>query len=343
MTQLLQLYPNRITITPQRQPLEFHKVKFNSQCHSFSKAFQDSFHTNFSKKRNSFVLSKASKKKLLDSINTMYFLSPSRKIKMKNDKWIYNYKCSFITLTLPTQQEHTDVEIKKLCLNQFLVEIRKHYNVENYVWKAELQKNENIHFHLIIDQYIDFQALRRRWNRILNKLNYVDRYQQRMSKLSLIEYHNLRNKNNNISFSDSSKAYAKGKSNGWKNPNTVDVKSVHNKRNLATYLSKYVTKDVTKEDAENIDECRQAAFGRSWYRSYSLSAIKYRNKFLADEMKTLISYLESKKEKVLKITGDYFTAFYFAAEELDKSFRAFHKKFIVANAVMYNYPFPNTT
>ncbi len=32
-------------------------------------------------------------------------------------------------------------------LNRFLEKIRYQYNVKSYLWKAESQKNGNIHFH----------------------------------------------------------------------------------------------------------------------------------------------------------------------------------------------------
>lgn len=337
---LLQLYPNRITITPKRSALEFHKVEFNKQCKSY---YADKMHTaskNFDTIKNPFKISKASKKKIMDSVNSMYCLSAPRKIEMRTGKFIYNYKLSFITLTLPSEQAHSDKEIKSSCLNQFLVEIRKNYGVQNYVWKAELQKNENIHFHLILDKYIDFQALRRRWNRILNKLNYVDAYQDKMLKLSLSDYFKLRNQHKDVDFNTCKKAFAQGKKDKWLNPNTVDVRSVHNKNNLAVYISKYIAKkeDIQNPSAETLQ--RQIAFGRSWFRSYSLSQLKYKNKFLASELKSLLSYLKSIPDKVLHITSDFYEVFYFSAETLNKAFKSFHNKYIIANAKMYNYPFP---
>lgn len=339
-TSVLQLYPNRITITEKRQPLAFDKVQFNKQCKSFAQFHKAQAIVNFKAKKNSFVLSKASKKKLLDSINSMYFLSEPRKIAMKTGKFIYNYRMSFITLTLPSKQKHSDVEIKNQCLNQFLVEIRKHYGVQNYVWKAELQKNDNIHFHLIIDKYIDFQAIRRRWNRIVNKLQYVDAYKEKMQKLTFAQYCELSGSRPDYNISKLHEVFAKQKRDGFKNPNSVDVRSVYSKKELAIYLSKYVTKNVSKSDKDEATSLRETSFGRSWYRSYSLSTLQYKNKFLASEMQNLITYLRSVKEYVLEISNQWFTAFYFSAEQLNEAFKHFHKKFIFENAKMYNYPFP---
>jgi len=337
---LLQVYPSRITLTNKRQPLEFHEVKFNKQCWSYVDTHKAQAVQNFERIKNPFKISKQSKKKIFDSINSMYALSPKRTIEMQNKKKLYNFKLSFITLTLPSEQKHSDVEIKKLCLNQFLVELRKHYKVENYLWKAELQKNNNIHFHLILDRYIDFQALRRRWNRCINKLGYVDDYQKKMSEMSLYQYVSNRNAKTLVKFEDCKKAYAKGKRCNWSNPNSVDVRSVLNKKNLAAYLGKYIAKNIETDEIDEESLQRQLSFGRSWFRSYSLSSLKYQNKYLAAEMQHLIKYLRDKKEKVLEITTDFFTVFYFSAEELDKSFQQFLNRFIVNNSKLYKYPIP---
>lgn len=339
-THLVQLYPSRITVTPPRAKLEFHKVKFNSQSPNKYSAEKNNYKSNFEKKNNPFILSKSSKKKLMDSINSMYILSQPRNIKMQTGKNIFNYRMSFITLTLPAKQNHEDTTIKKIILNQFLVEIRKHYNVKNYIWKAELQENKNIHFHLLIDQYIDFQALRRRWNRCLEKLNYVSEYKKKFENLSLLNYHKLRNTNAEFPFEKSKKAYALGKKHKWENPNTVDVRSVYSKKELAIYLSKYITKPITKSKNAKNEEKRQITFGRSWARSTSLSSLKYQNKYLVSEVKNLLNYIISEKEKVKTIISDWYTVFYFSAETLNKKFQDFHKLFIINNAKLYKYPFP---
>ena len=44
------------------------------------------------------------------------------------------YKLTFITLTLPSKQIHSDNEIKSKCLNQFLIELKKNYGVSRYIW-----------------------------------------------------------------------------------------------------------------------------------------------------------------------------------------------------------------
>lgn len=97
----------------------------------------------------------------------------------------FMHLCTFVTLTLPAQQTHTDKEITEFCINPFLSYARKYFKVRYYVWKKELQKNGNLHFHFVTDRYIDALCLRRAWNRVINRgkidgikepFNYVDRY-----------------------------------------------------------------------------------------------------------------------------------------------------------------------
>ena len=97
--------------------------------------------------------------------------------------------CTFVTLTLPAAQQHTDVEITKYCLNPFFSYCRKFFKVRYFAWKKELQKNGNLHFHIVTDRYIDHECLRIAWNRVLDRgvvegvekpFDYVTRYQSRM-------------------------------------------------------------------------------------------------------------------------------------------------------------------
>lgn len=337
---LVQIYPSRISITPQRAKLTCQSMVDTLTQKRLKLEHVQRYKSNFNAVKNPFIISKASKRKIFDSVNSMFCLSDARTVHMQNGKPLYNFKLAFVTLTLPSQQAHDDVTIKKELLNQFLVELRKNYGIQNYIWKAELQQNENIHFHLILDKYVDFQALRRRWNRCCNKLGYVDAYSNKMSSMSLSDYHALRNKNLKCDFQKSALSYANGNRCNWSNPNSVDVRSVQSKKDLAIYLSKYIAKSDDNADVSDEMLVRQLAFGRCWSRSYSLSKLKYRNKLLVGEVLNLIEYLKSEVKKVHKVTGDFFTVFFFNALELSPPFQKFHYLMMKSNAKLYNYPFP---
>lgn len=337
---VVQIYPSRVTITPQRA-----NKGISPLVDSYLKRLQKNrsdlqYQKNFKKKAINYNLSKASKRKIFDSINTMYCLSKPRNIEMQNGKKLYNFRLSFITLTLPSKQCHSDTEIKSLCINQFLFEIKRKYKIQNFVWKAELQKNENIHFHLILDHYIDFQALRRRWNRIINKLGYVDAYQEKFSKLSLLEYNQLTNADKKTDFNVIKERFASGKKSNWSNPNSVDVRQVRQKKDLAIYLGKYFAKPSTTEESTKEDLERLKNFGRIWSRSYSLAQLKFVHKYLVSEIQGMLEYLSKETKFVKKVVGDFFTVFYFNVSELHVNFREFHSKYLFAIAKIFKYPIP---
>lgn len=339
-TRNITVFPSRISITPIRAKKTMSSI-LDAQIKAYCRLQQKAIAIqNFKAIKNPFILSASSKRKIMDSINAMYVLSPPRTIEMKTGKKIFNFRMSFITLTLPSAQKHDDTFIKSQCLNQFLVEIRNHYGVKNYVWKAELQRNKNIHFHLIIDQYIDFQALRRRWNRCLNKHNYVDNYTKKFEKLSLKEYVQLRTKSKYIEFEVIKKSFLAGKKSKWKNPNTVDVRSVFSKKDLAVYLSKYITKPVVTQEKCVTTLDRELSFGRSWSRSYSLAQLKYTNKACQFDWKHIIKYLRNAKDKVKCVIDEWYEVFYFNVSELSNDFKKFHEIMMLSNANASDYPIP---
>jgi hypothetical protein len=93
-------------------------------------------------------------------------------------------KLVMATLTLSSKQVHTDKEIKSKVLEPFLKKLKYSYNIVNYFWRAEPQANGNIHFHLVIDKFIDKIDLQESWNYYQNKLGYVDRYYEKTGKVN---------------------------------------------------------------------------------------------------------------------------------------------------------------
>jgi hypothetical protein len=123
-------------------------------------------------------LSKASQRKIMERLDT--FVSTlnmiNRKIKRKGGK-SFRY-AAFVTLTLPSEQQHTDKYLKENALKPFLQWLRDQHNVINYLWKAETQRNGRLHFHLIIDRYVHREEVKRHWNKIMKRLGYIEPYAQ---------------------------------------------------------------------------------------------------------------------------------------------------------------------
>ena len=112
-------------------------------------------------------------KKYLDLwYNAIYSITKNT----KNPRRSYAKFLTFVTLTLPSQQQHSDKFIKRQILSPFISELQRLHHVRQYLWKAEPQDNGNIHFHILIDKYIRHDILRWSWNRFLTPYNYIAEY-----------------------------------------------------------------------------------------------------------------------------------------------------------------------
>lgn len=114
-----------------------------------------------------------------------------------------------ITLTLPSKQMHSDNELKRDALMRFVDLMKNKYDVRFYYWVAEKQENENIHFHILIDRFIEWQWIRKAWNQRLELLGYIDEFE---------------------------------KKHGHRNPNSTDIEMIRNLSKSADYVTKYTTK-----------------------------------------------------------------------------------------------------
>lgn len=148
-------------------------------------------------------------KRVRNAIDWLLFTAVNKRAFNKQYGKYFNFKINFITLTLASKQLHGDRVIKSKLLNQFLIEAKKKWKIDKYLWRAEAQRNGNIHFHIITDKFIPWWELQATWNRIQNKLGYVDNF---------CEVH------------------------PGKTPNSTDVHSIKKIRNISAYLSKYCTK-----------------------------------------------------------------------------------------------------
>jgi hypothetical protein len=163
------------------------------------------------------LISLKAERRIKNAINWLLAITPEKKFYApKWHKW-YNFKVNFITLTLSSKQIHPDNIIKKKLLHQFLIEAKHRWHVKNYIWRAEAQQNGNIHFHICSDKFIPWRELRSCWNRIQNKLGYVD------------NFHTLH---------------------AHRDPNSTDVHSIKRIKNLPAYLAKYCTKQSNERPIE---------------------------------------------------------------------------------------------
>jgi hypothetical protein len=165
----------------------------------------------------------------------------------------FDFRCAFVTLTLPCKQTHSDNEIKKICLNNFLTVLRSTYGLKYYVWRAEKQKNGNIHFHVVIDVAVHYAVIQRVWNDSLNLLGYIDTYSsQQMTKYKHgFVFDNESFKKYGTTREQQVDRYIKGLKVRFREPHTTEIKSAKGIRNLFAYMSKYISKKEFTTENEN--------------------------------------------------------------------------------------------
>lgn len=205
-----------------------------------------------------------------------YSSSAMKKFKKLLDLWCYSVadldcKFSFITLTISSEM---DKNINYSMLLKRLIETLEYrYGKFNYVWRIEFQLNGNLHFHLIIDIEIDWKIVRSQWNKI-QKIH-VDRYAIKMRSKYRNGFYfdgNMLDYNGKVVEEEIQyKRFSKGNKANWRNPNSTDVKIVVDSSQISSYVSKY----VTKTDADNSDKVSSHSITRFYGCSDTIRLLKY--------------------------------------------------------------------
>lgn len=256
-------------------------------------------------------VSDIAKRKILKAINYFLFITNTKTIRNSYSGKYYSFKLAFITLTLCSTQLHNDNIIKNQCLNQFLIELKKYNKVNHYIWRAEKQKNGNIHFHLLVDKFIDHQELRDRWNRIINKLKYVDNYRIQQQTYHKDGFRIRPELLHTWNAKKQYEAYKRGSKINWNSPNTTDIHSIRRVFNLKQYFAKYLTKNEINElQNQDPDNDILTQKGRIWACDDKLNNLKGARSDVDGELqKEIESIIKTGDVKIL--TDKYYTVVYF--------------------------------
>ncbi len=134
-------------------------------------------------------------------------------------KWVFNHiikqyqyhHLSFITLTVSAKKNISTRFGYDHLLKPFLGWLRDTKGVKAYVWKLEFQTRGQVHYHITMPDFIDYNEIRRAWNSLQHKAGLLDEY---------------------------------AKEHGHFNPNSTDIHAVSSKKNLANYIVKELGKAV---------------------------------------------------------------------------------------------------
>lgn len=180
---------------------------------AYSLPLEKGFHSNVLglNERNKPVnnLSRKSTVKIYNAIKWLTTISELKEVYSIKEKKSFKFKLCFITLTLSDSQKHSDQFIKKHMLEPFLKWMIYSYRCINFIWKAEVQDNGNIHFHITTNKFIHWRAIRKKWNRIQQNHGYTQKHGDENKQMEL---------------------------------NSTDIHSVRSVKDIMIYFSKYMSK-----------------------------------------------------------------------------------------------------
>lgn len=288
------------------------------------------------KRFHNFQISVNSARQLRDKCNYLHTFAVARKIRTYTGKNIYNYKCTFLTLTLPASQKTPTAQLQSEILDPFLQVLRQRLKMANYVWRLEFQGNGNAHYHILTDTYIDYFFARKQWNNQLKKHGYIDDYANKMQNISFTDYNLRYNQGGKIPADKMFRWWQKGNASGWRDPNTVDVKSVRSADNISFYIAKYFSKNEKQTLCNSLDNESNAMGLRLCFWSRSLSRCKTDTMPVSYYTAPLIKLCNNVSE-IVKRVYDYCTVFYFDLVTLPMSVKSWFDEFFVKEKDLIGY------
>lgn len=234
------------------------KVVMYRQRHNYHPSLRQRLQSevNLEKKTYNGYMSKNTKSYVTKILDLWYMTSKYWNRYYSRSNQASKKKLTFVTLTLPSKQRHTDNEIKRKCLNFFIIASQRSGIFDHYFWRAEKQANGNIHFHLLVDRFIPMEILQKCWCKAVNVLGYVDEYQ--------------------IKF-------------GEKLPPCTHIAEIPTNQNIIDYVVKYVGKNESDQKVEGriwgmSDQLRNLLAPCKIVDNSTMSQI---NKFVKDDCKNV--------------------------------------------------------
>jgi len=149
------------------------------------------------------------KERIQNAVQVLYDTSDEKRIYVRERGYHIKFRLNFITLTLPSKQNHTDAEIHKNIFIPFIRRIKSRIQGFAYVYRAETQENGNIHYHLASNQFIHYSDLSAFWDYYCMRFGYRANSPQAHSA-------------------------------------TTQVKAMYKIRDCAAYIAKYMSKNGEK-------------------------------------------------------------------------------------------------
>ncbi len=244
------------------------------------------------------MLSSGAKKRMAKAITLLVSSSKTKWLFNEVSKRYFYHRLSFITLTVSDPTEKlTGKEAHEKLLSHFLQWLRRTKNVTTYIWKAELQENGQIHYHITLPNFINYQEIRDKWNNLQRKVGLITNYRATMMAFHANGFTVRYDLIKKWSYSKQKAAYEKGIKEDWQHPNSTDIHSVRKVTDMCAYMVKEICKSVQNESSIG---------GKVWDCSDNLKGSKYFSTVCENHH---IDFIERsiKEKKATQIDGERFT------------------------------------
>lgn len=210
-------------------------------------------------------LTTGAKKRLSKAIDLMCQTIKPRRIYSEIAQREITHRLSFITLTVSQTKNITAREAYDKLLRNFLQWLRRTMKVSTYVWKCEVQKRGQIHYHITTPSYIHYQKIRDKWNNLQTQNGIIEEYRKEQTEWHKGGFKPRPELYKQWPLNKQWKAYQVGISTNWSDPNSTDIGEVRQVKDLAGYLIKEFCKSIQNPNTD----------GKVWDCSLNLKKWKY--------------------------------------------------------------------
>lgn len=122
------------------------------------------------------TMSQGARKRLTKSLTLMAMATKPMWIHNPVTDRLQHHHLSFVTLTIAHNKNLASPWCYANLLAPFLQWLRDTKDVKCYVWKCEKQKRGQIHYHIVIPNFIIHTEIRRKWNGLQRKAGLLEEY-----------------------------------------------------------------------------------------------------------------------------------------------------------------------
>jgi len=169
-------------------------------------------------------------KRIGKAVDLLLQISPPKKVYNPILNITHNFTVGFVTLTIPDATKISAKDGYRRLVKPFIRVMRNRYKFD-YIWKVELQKRGQLHWHITWNEWVHYLEIRKEWNKILRR--------EGLMKGFGLKYRHY-------------------------DPNSTDVHAVYKVGNIAAYLSKYLEKENSKSVDGKIWDCSKRLKGKRW-------------------------------------------------------------------------------